>query len=259
MQIKMKSLKTTAIAVLTLIAFSSCSKNDGDSTIDLPAGTALKADAMVKVGDLPQPILDYVTTNYPELTITKSEEEDNGNFEVKLSNHTELIFDAAGSFLGIDDDSGEHDNFGDSNIVPDDLLPAILAYIETNYAEFSIEEASMENNGHIEVTLNDKVVLIFDANGEFVGIGVDEHDSDGDGEYEWSDGDHHGGGENIDPAQLPELTLAYLADSYPELEILHAELESEGTYEVTMSNGLEVYFDAEGNFQSTDENEDHAD
>ncbi|MCJ7467031.1 MAG: PepSY-like domain-containing protein [Maribacter sp.] len=251
----MKSIKNITILFTILIVITSCSKNSQDAMNDLPAGTALKADAKVKVGDLPQPILDYVTTNYPELTITKSEQEDNGHFEVKLSNHTELIFDAAGTFIGIDDDNSEHDDYGDSNIAPADLLPAILAYIETNYAEFSIEEASMENNGHIEVTLNDvdKTVLIFNANGEFMGVGVDENDQDGDGEYEWGHGDHHDDGDNIDPAQLPDMALAYLSDTYPDLDILHAELESEGTYEVTMSNGLEVYFDAEGNFVSTDD------
>jgi hypothetical protein len=226
---------------------------------DLPAGTALKSDAKVKVSDLPLPILDYVTTNYPDLTIAKSEVEDNGHFEVKLSDHTELIFDAEGNFLGIDDDNGDHDDFGDSNIAPGDLLPVILTYIETNYAEFSIEEASMENNGHIEVALSDKTVLIFDANGEFIGIGVDEHDKDGDGEFEWGDGSYHDDGDNIDPAQLPDMALAYLADTYPDLDIVHAEVESDGTYEVTMSDGLEVYFDAEGNFLSTDEGENHGD
>jgi hypothetical protein len=40
---------------------------------------------------------------------------------------------------------------------------------------------------------------------------------------------------------------------YPELTIVRAEVEDEGEYEVTMSNGLEVYFDAEGNFLSVDD------
>jgi hypothetical protein len=219
---------------------------------DLPAGTALKADAKVKVGDLPQSILDYVSSNYTGLTITKSEQEDNGRFEVKLSDHTELIFDVAGNFVGIDDDNGDH-NFDDFDIAPADLLSDILAYIEANYSGNPVEEASMENNNQIEVTLHDMTVLIFNANGDFVGVGVDKNDQDGDGEYEWGHGDHHDDGDNIDPAQLPDMALAYLSDTYPDLDILHAELESDGTYEVTMSNGLEVNFDAEGNFVSTDD------
>jgi hypothetical protein len=254
----MKTIKNITIMLLAAGTVMSCSKNEDNPINNLPEGFALKADARVKVGDLPQAILDYVTENYKELTIAKSEEEDNGNFEIKLSNGTELIFDAEGNFLGVDDDD-ENGNFDDSDIPVEELLASIIMYVEENYPMISIKEASMENNGHYEITLGDKTVLIFDANGEFLGVGVDENDQDGDGEYEWGDGDHHDDGDSIDPAQLPENVLTYLADTYPDLTIMHAEVESEGYYEVTMSNGLEVYFDAEGNFVSTDEGEDHED
>jgi hypothetical protein len=49
------------------------------------------------------------------------------------------------------------------------------------------------------------------------------------------------------------MALLYLAETYPNLTIVYAEIEGEGDFEVTMSNGLEVYFDAEGNFLSVDE------
>ncbi len=249
----MKTIKKMTFALLALATLSSCTK-DGDGTNnELAPGTTLKSDAMVKVGDLPQPILDYVAENYPDLTIVKSEVEDNGHFEVKLSDRTELIFDADGVFLGIDDDNGDHDNYGDEYLDIATLLPTILEYIDANYPDAEIKEASMENNGQIEVTLHDKTVLIFDANGEFMGVGVDEHDQDGDGECEWEDGRHDEDGDNIDPSELPEMALAYLEENYPELTILHAEREHEGKFEVTLSNGLEVYFDADGNFLSTDD------
>lgn len=249
----MKTIKKMTFALLSLVALSSCTK-DGDGTNnELAPGTALKADAMVPVSDLPQAILDYVSENYPDLTIVKSEVEDNGHFEVKLSDRTELIFDADGVFLGIDDDNGDHDNYGDEYLDIATLLPAILEYIDTNYPDTEIKEASMENNGQIEVTLHDKTVLIFDANGEFMGVGVDEHDQDGDGECEWEDGRHDEDGDNIDPSELPEMALAYLEENYPELTIIHAEREGEGKFEVTLSNGLEVYFDADGNFLSIDD------
>jgi hypothetical protein len=122
-----------------------------------------------------------------------------------------------------------------------------------NYPEIGIEEASIENNDHYEVTLNDDIVLIFDANGGFLGIGVDENDQDGDGDYDWEEEDGHDDGETIDPAQLPDMVRAYLEETYPDLTIVHAEVEDEGEYEVTMSNGLEVYFDAEGNFLSAED------
>jgi len=251
--LKMKTIKNFSLALLSVMAIVSCSKSTDDPLNDLPEGFALKADAKVKVGDLPVDILAFVAREFPDLTIDEAEEEDNGNFEVELSDGTELIFNAMGEFLGIDDDSEENGDFDDSELDIADLLPAILDYIELNYPGVGIDEAEMEHNDQYEVELNDDTVLIFDANGGFLGIGVDENDQDGDGDYEWEEEDGHDDGETIDPAQLPQLALAYLEENYPDLSIVHAEVEDEGDFEVTMSNGLEVYFDAEGNFLNIDD------
>lgn len=249
----MNAFKKITFAMLAFTALVSCTKDGNNANNELAAGTTLKADAKVKVADLPQIILDYVAENYPGFTIVKSEEEDNGHFEVKLSDHTELIFDADGTFLGVDEDDEEHGDFGDHEMDLATLLPAILEYIDANYPILMIEEASLENNGQIEVALGDDTILIFNANGEFLGVGVDEHDQDGDGDYEWEDGEHDEDGSNIDPADLPQLALDYLAENYPDLTILHAEEESNGKFEVTLSNGVEITFDAEGNFLAADD------
>ena len=254
--LKMKTIQKMSLVALSVLTVVSCSKNSEDVLNDLPAGVALKADAKVKVGDLPMVILEFVADEFQGLTIDEAEEEYNGNFEVELSNGTELIFDAFGAFLGIDDDSEENGDFDDSDVDIETLLLAILEYVELNYPGEGIDEAEMEHNDQYEVTLNndDDTVLIFNANGEFLGVGVDENDQDGDGDYDWEEEDGHDDGETIDPAQLPELALAYLEETYyPDHTIVHAEIEDGGEYEVTMSNGHEVYFDAKGNFLSIDE------
>lgn len=254
--LKMKTIQKMSLVALSVLTIVSCSKNSEDVLNDLPAGVALKADAKVKVGDLPMVILEFVADEFQGLTIDEAEEEYNGNFEVELSNGTELIFDAFGAFLGIDDDSEENGDFDDSDVDIETLLLAILEYVELNYPGEGIDEAEMEHNDQYEVTLNndDDTVLIFNANGEFLGVGVDENDQDGDGDYDWEEEDGHDDGETIDPAQLPEVALAYLEETYyPDHTIVHAEIEDGGEYEVTMSNGHEVYFDAKGNFLSIDE------
>ena len=254
--LKMKTIQKMSLVALSVLTVVSCSKNSEDVLNDLPAGVALKADAKVKVGDLPMVILEFVADEFQGLTIDEAEEEYNGNFEVELSNGTELIFDAFGAFLGIDDDSEENGDFDDSDVDIETLLLAILEYVELNYPGEGIDEAEMEHNDQYEVTLNndDDTVLIFNANGEFLGVGVDENDQDGDGDYDWEEEDGHDDGETIDPAQLPEVALAYLEETYyPDHTIVHAEIEDGGEYEVTMSNGHEVYFDAKGNFLSIDE------
>ena len=251
--LKMKTIQNMALVALCAITIVSCSKNSEDVLNDSTVGIALKADAKVRVGDLPVEILDFVAREYPELTINKAEEEDNGNFEVELSNGTELIFDANGSFLGIDDDSQENGDFDDSEIAKEDLLQVILDYIELNYPGVGIDEAELEHNNQYEVELNDDTILIFNMDGDFQGVGVDENDQDNDGNYDWEDENGNDDGDSIDIAQLPEIALLYLQENYPNLTIVYAEIEGEGDFEVTMSNGLEVYFDAEGNFLSVDE------
>ena len=251
--LKMKTIQNMALVALCAITIVSCSKNSEDVLNDSTVGIALKADAKVRVGDLPVEILDFVAREYPELTINKAEEEDNGNFEVELSNGTELIFDANGSFLGIDDYSQENGEFDDSEIAKEDLLQVILDYIELNYPGVGIDEAELEHNNQYEVELNNDTILIFNMDGDFQGVGVDENDQDNDGNYDWEDENGNDDGDSIDLAQLPEIALLYLQENYPNLTIVYAEIEGEGDFEVTMSNGLEVYFDAEGNFLSVDE------
>lgn len=60
--------------------------------------TTQEDDEYIKVSDLPQAILDYVATNYPNATIEKAEFED-GEYEIELSTDIELCFDSNGVFL----------------------------------------------------------------------------------------------------------------------------------------------------------------
>ncbi len=96
----MKMIQKMSLVVLSVLTVVSCSNSEEDLN-DLPDGVALKADAKVKVGDLPVSILEFVAREFPDLTIDEAEEEDNGNFEVELSDGTELIFDADGTFWAL--------------------------------------------------------------------------------------------------------------------------------------------------------------
>jgi hypothetical protein len=55
-------------------------------------------DQIIPINNLPQAILDYVATNYPNQSIVKAEIDDN-MYEVELNNDVELYFDLAGNFL----------------------------------------------------------------------------------------------------------------------------------------------------------------
>ncbi len=236
----MKKTKFISLAFVALLSLNSCSSDDdGDTGTDVDLNLiADSSDHHVNSAALPQPVLTYISTNYPDNTIHEAEVEDNGQFEVELNNGIELVFDAQGNFLGIDDD-GE-DDFGDEDIAAANLPEKIRNFISTHFAGASIEEAELENNGNYEIELSTDVKLVFNANGDFLGR-VDDDDND--------DKDD----EDIAVADLPQSIRDYITENYPDNSIIEAEKEDDGTFEVTLNNGMELKFDAEGNFVSVDD------
>ncbi len=247
----MRTIKSISIiAVLAIAGLSSCSKDSAtdplvvDNSLTQPTPTALVgttalADTKVAATALPQIILDYMTANYPNATITKSEIEDNGNYEVKLNNGTELIFGADGAFLGIDNDTDE--DFDDAVVDLATLPQSITDYIAANHSGLTIAHAEMENNGHYEVELSDGTELVFDGKGVFLGIGVDNDD--------------HNGSDD-DQITLPQGVIDYVAANYPKTTISASEVEDNGNYEVELNNGTELVFEANGNFLRMDSDDD---
>ncbi|SHG71611.1 Putative beta-lactamase-inhibitor-like, PepSY-like [Salegentibacter echinorum] len=238
----MKNLKILSLAAASCFTFYACSDDDDniDNTPDVDlTETAFTADTHVKTSSLPQPILDYITANYPDKTIREVELEENNNYEVELLDGTELIFNSAGEFLGVDDD-GE-DDFGDRDIAASELPQNIKDFLEKHYAGIAVEEAEIENNGNYEVELENDVEIIFDADGNFLGQAEDESG------YDDSDD------EDIAVADLPQVIQDYIADNYPDQKIIEAEREDDG-FEVNLNNGVELTFDTEGNFLEAEDN-----
>ena len=64
------------------------------------------------IDQFPQAIQDYIDANYPGLMIVEAEAEDDG-FEVELSDGTELLFDADGNFLAVEEDDDVDDDSSD--------------------------------------------------------------------------------------------------------------------------------------------------
>lgn len=227
------------LGTLLLLVLQSCSDNEESLEADLNA-VAFSADASIIASTLPQNILDYITDNYPGLTIIEAEIEDNQNYEITLSDDTELVFDSEGNFLG--EDTDEEDDFGDEEVEVSELPQNILDFIAQNYPGVVIEEAELENNGNYEIELENDVELIFDPEGNFLGQAQDENDDD------------QGEDEDINPANLPQVILDYISENYPDNTIIEAEVESDGSYEVTLNNGVELEFDADGNFLNAEDN-----
>ncbi|MDP5199124.1 PepSY-like domain-containing protein [Flavobacterium sp. DG2-3] len=149
----MKKTILSAIAAFALLSFTtSCDSDDREKTIT-PT-------------DLPAPVDVFVTQHFPNATyarVTKEHktERDGSLYDVLLTNGFEIEFDAAGNWVDIE---------GHYQPVPVELIPEkINAFVTENYKDSHV--TSIDNEpGHTEIELSNRLELIFDPNGNFVGI-----------------------------------------------------------------------------------------
>lgn len=130
----------------------------------------------------------------------------------------------------------------DSHVNISALPQSALDYISTNYPEQTIYEAEVEDNDNYEVELSSGVELIFDSEGNFLGVDEDGEDSFGD--------------EDIEVSSLPQEIVDFLENYYPGISAEEAEIENNGHIRVELDNDTTIIFDADGNFlgQAEDEN-----
>jgi len=211
----------------------------------------------------------YLKANYPNL-LNQIDDVDVefmfGEFflEIEFDEGGEMVFSQNGELLcsydedddradddgdddSDDDDSDDDGDDDDDDIDPEDLPQTILDYIAENYPDTGIDEAELDDDGY-EIELENGVELYFDLDGNFLGIDDDSEDDDDDSDDEGDDDDE------VDPSQLPQTILDYLAANYPNVGIDEAELDDDG-YEIELENGVELYFDLDGNFLGSDDDD----
>ena len=193
--------------------------------------------------ELPQTILNFITTNYPDAVIVNAEIDMEG-YDVTLSNGLKLEFDLDGNFIevsGHSDDDNDDDDDDDEVIDPNTLPQVILDFIRINYPDESIVRAEVDAGGY-DVILSNGLKLEFDLDGRFIEVsgGTNGDDDDDDDDFE--------DGEDIDPSLLPSIILDFITQVCPDETIVNAQLLMSGGYEVSLSNGLQIEFDDAGEF-----------
>jgi hypothetical protein len=217
----------------------------------------------VDPNDVPQAILDYLDTNFPDIPIDEVELFDldgEAVYGIELENDLHILFDQNGLVIT----SG---NVDDDEVVPiDSLLQSIIDYVGTNYQGASIESASFEVVYGViffEIHLTDGTEVYFDLDGNFICLDEENDDDDDDGhddddeeEEDDDDSDDDDDGDDDDEIEdLPENIVDYINTNFPDYEIEEAEMEelcdSTMVYEVELEDGeeeLELFFDLDGNF-----------
>lgn len=149
----MKTLKWMYLAAVAVLApsLASCDKHD---------------DQPISPNALPTAAQQFVKQYYADATIIyveKDKDHYDGEYDVTLSNATEITFDRQGNWVDVDAPKGQ--------TIPDGIAPATIAsYVTTNYtAPIGINEISKERFGY-EVELTTGLDLRFDANGTYLGL-----------------------------------------------------------------------------------------
>lgn len=141
----MKNLISNTLVALLLLLTTSCEK-----------------EKVIPAQDLPATVQTYISTHFSGNSITRAVKQKDKNelYEVTLSDGTKLEFNAQNEVIDID---------GKSKL-PNSVIPnKILNYITVNYPSNYIVGWELQN-GNQEVQLNNQVVLVFNAAGDFLRI-----------------------------------------------------------------------------------------
>lgn len=188
---------------------------------------------------IPNAIIAYLNEHYPDAIVDEIKQKSNGQYEVRLEDNTKLYFDENGQFLyQHDEDDGNNSDGG--NIDPNQLPQDILQYIAENYPSEQIDHAEHEPNGHYEVELDNGTQLFFDENGTL----MYQEESGG----EWWEHDHDQNENDLPYNLLPQNIINYIQQNYPQQDIVKAELEPSGNYEIRLDGCRKLYFNSYGVF-----------
>jgi hypothetical protein len=202
----------------------------------------------VAIADLAASIKTYITTTYAGATITSAHKESDGSFDVFVTTaagaNLNLNFSAAGDFVSVSSSGNNHSNH-ETPIAVADLLATITTYITTNYPAATITSAEKDWNGgfevHITTAAGVRLELNFSATGVFV-VGSD------------SNNNHSVGTVLVIVQDLIVNIKTYITANYAGATIKEAQLESDGSYDVTIITAagakLKLTFTAAGVFVS---------
>ena len=257
----MKNLKNLMLAALVLLVGLCTACDNEDANPDILNEVAAEAETteldsaafgssqmeewtVLAADDLPPAVVDYVSENYPSETITKAWLDENGGYVVLLRNRTALRFDNAGNHTETIEEAGRRKRRPElTAIATEDLPEAISLYLADNYADFAIERAGTDAEGQYYVKLAEGPLVIFDAQGNFV-----EERSAQDKKRRRKRRAHDEDWEAIPTDSLPTAVLRYIAEHYPDNELVRAGTNREGQYGVVLDSAIALLFDADGHF-----------
>lgn len=148
-----KWMAAIMVAVVA-VGFAACSHHDDD-------------EQLVSYDSLPASAKQFIADNFSGMKVLavvkdKDHKGYGGEYEVRLTNGTEVTFNLAGEWVDVD--------AAPAMTVPAAVVPQPIAdYVAKNYAGAGINEISKSRTGY-EVELTTGVDLEFSASGDFIRV-----------------------------------------------------------------------------------------
>ena len=181
---------------------------------------------------VPTQITDYVTANFPANHIDQIEKENYG-WDIELDNNREIKFDHNFNVIsGGNNGGGNGGNTGGNT----SNYPEINTFVETYFPLTTIKTVKLEGN-EIEVKLNDKTEIDFYINFDWKSIDCEK-------------GTVYG---SVPAELVPAQITTYVAANFAGKTIESIEKKNNGGWEIELSNGLEITFDANFNVTEIDD------
>lgn len=202
-------------------------KNNIDLAFNINA-EIINIDGLDELPDsvIPDPILMYIKTNYPNNYITEWDLDDNSQ-EIELDNGLEISFTFTGDSITSISTNNDDD---DEVILKDSEIPVTIKnYLETHFINNTIILVIKEiddNETIYEVYLNNKIELEF--NGSFEVISIES-------------------AIKLPDSVIPETILTFVSTNYPNNFIIEWDLEGT-SQQVELNNELELEFNLTGDF-----------
>lgn len=226
-----KAFFTSFIALSLLLSTTSCNSDDDNTP---------STQTVIEPAALPSSAKTFTETYFPNAvyksTVKLNTPTVNGTvYDISLANGFEIDFDAAGNWTEID---------GGNQAIPTALIPEkINAYVAANYPGLFVVQIENEKTKY-DIELSNGVDLVFTSAGDFVRIDLD--------------GDNHNE-VVVNPTTLPETAKTLISTHFPNATIRLVEKQNNANangsiYDVSLSNGFEIDFDANGNWTEIDGN-----
>ena len=178
---------------------------------------------------VPAQITDYVTTNFPNNHIDQIEKKYYG-WDVELNNDHEIKFDSNFNVISGGGNGGGGNGGGNNSNYPE-----INTFVDTYFPQASIRKVERDGNKY-EVELTDNTDIDFNLSFEWKKIDCDDSNIYG----------------SVPTELVPVQITDYVTANFPGKHIDSIEKKYNG-WEIELSNGLEITFDAYFNVTGFDD------